>query len=143
MKTIKILIAVIFLIGIIGCSETPINTINTNDGDDSQQMSFSIITFDGYDSYSITKLTYDIHSAKKFITWNRGELIEIYLQNQVKYLEVNGCSSFLINTFDGDDSYKIDRLTYDIHDGDKFITWNMGELIEIYLQEQVKYLEVE
>jgi len=135
MKTIKTLILVFFLFGIIGCKNNPINPVEI----DLKQMSFSIKTFEKVDSYLITKLTYDIHSAKKFITWDKEGLIEIYLQSQVKYLEVNGCSSILI----GSDTYEIDKFIYEIHDGNKFILYSDGEVIEIYLQEQVKYLEVE
>ena len=100
-------------------------------------MSFSILTFDKTDSYSITKLTYDIHDGEKFITWNDEGLIEIYLENQVKYLEVNSCSSILI----GGDTFTIDKFTFDIHDGNKFIIYLDGNLIEIFTN--ITYLEIQ
>ena len=132
MKTIKTLILVIFLVSIIGCENNLIDSTKI----DVYQMTFIISTFDKTDSYPINKLTYDIHDATKFITWNGEGLIEIYLQNQVKYLEVNGCSSILINN----DTYIIDKFIYEIHDGDKFILYLNDEVIQIFTQ--VRYLEI-
>ena len=133
MKTIKTLILVIFLIGIIGCESNPLDTAIQKDF---KQMAFLIKTFDKSDSYSITKLTYDIHDGEKFITWNKEGMVEIYLQNQVKCLEVNGCNSILINK----DTYTIDKFIFDIHDGDKFILYLNDEILQILTE--VRYLEI-
>ena len=132
MKTIKYLILVIFLVIFLGCENNPISNIET----DSREMTFSIKTFDKVDSYLITKLTYDIHDGEKFITWNKEGMVEIYLQNQVKCLEVNGCNSILINK----DTYTIDKFIFDIHDGDKFILYLNDEILQILTE--VRYLEI-
>ena len=123
----------IFAVLIIGCSENPIKPVER----DRSVMSFSVKTFDKTDSYSITKLTYDIHDGEKFITWNNKGLIEIYLQSQVKYLEVSGCNSILINN----DTYTIDKFTFDIHDGDKFILYLNGEILETFTN--ISYIEIQ
>jgi len=137
MKTIyKIaLLIVAIIVGFMyyGCESNPCDPVE----EDSKGMSFSIKTFDKSDSYSITQLTYDIHDGEKFITWNDKGLIEIYLQSQVKYIEVSNCSSILIDN----DTYIIDKFIYEIHDGDKFILYLNGDIIEIFTN--ITYLEIQ
>ena len=132
-KIALLIIAIIVGFMYYGCESNPINPVEK----DRSVMSFSISTHDKSDSYSITQLTYDIHDGEKFITWKGNDLIEIYLQSQVKYLEVNGCSSILINN----DTYIIDKFTYDVHDGDKFIIYLNNEILNIFTN--AKYILIE
>ena len=133
-KIALLIIAIIVGFMYYGCESNPCDPVEETD---KGEMSFLINTFDKTDSYSITKLTYDIHDGEKFITWNEEGLIEIYLENQVKYLEVNSCSSILI----GGDTFTIDKFTFDIHDGNKFIIYLDGNLIEIFTN--ITYLEIQ